>query len=160
MGGIRIISVSFLFVFLVQILSGCATVSDIGDLNRNRLIFLDLGMERSAVLDMMARGCKTAYASKFPSFFTEMRENRNRAFFLFRKSFATIDNPYKTDCFECVGKKYLVDYYWCGNSFGSGDINEEGLVPICFEYRGGKYFLIGWGRGFLESLDCGQRDNI
>lgn len=162
---------SLLFVIAVLIaLSSCMTVYDVSSLNRQRLLRLELGMERSEVHAIMESGTRSIFQSRYPLPVPERNKQDGDDFSLaFHNTFLTITNPYKTKDLAINGVLYTVDYYVVGHIEKGSEVATADLIPLVFEFQGydreiraseehvsssmkKKDILVGWGWDFLNQL--------
>jgi len=110
------------------------SVSQVTDVNRERLLKLSIGMTKDEAL-------KTMGTEPFKNAnWTEVSAHRKITRGM------TITNPYRSEIIQGKDKTLEVIYYVTDDKDNNGAISDDELTPLVFD--GGK--LTGWGWSFLQ----------
>lgn len=134
-----------LMIFMIGLLSGCASVGKVAVKNRENFLNLEKGMSRRKVCKLMNAGHIPLANFSVPMIKTGDPIIRD-TYVSFRNTFSHIDNPMKTDVVIREGKRYVVDYYLTGYVYEETEISNSDLMPIIF--KDNKF--VAWGWGFLR----------
>lgn len=125
-----------LFV-MIMLVSGCATMSDVINPNREALMKLSVGMAKEEVIKIMGKDTRTAY--KHPAMI-------NILSYGMAAESQKISNPYRSGILQGKDKTFEVLYYVTDDKTGKGVITDDCLTPLVFD--NGR--LMGWGWSFLQ----------
>lgn len=126
-----------LLVLLCLFLAGCATFSDIRNINRENLNKLSLGMTKQEALKIMGTETKQA-CPPAPLALISLGMSATQC--------QNISSPYRTEILQGKDKALEVLYYYTDIKKEDNAITDDELTPLVFD--NGK--LIGWGWTFLQ----------